>query len=34
MLDGRCDDTKGGKVKLINGEELFTRLRRKGDERE
>lgn len=27
MLDGRYDDIKSGKVKLIPGDEVFARLR-------
>lgn len=30
-LDSRYDDIKSGKVKLIDGEEAFTRLRGKSD---
>jgi predicted DNA-binding protein len=33
MLDSRYDDIKSGKVKPIDGEEAFERLRRKSDER-
>lgn len=29
MLDGRYDDIKSGKVKLIDGEEAFARLKEK-----
>jgi hypothetical protein len=32
-LDGRYDDIKSGKVKLIDGEEAFARLRRKSEAR-
>ena len=32
MLDGRYDDIKSGKVKLLDGEELFEDLRRREDE--
>ena len=32
MLDGRYDDIKSGKVKLLDGEELFENLRRREDE--
>jgi len=33
MLDSRYDDIKSGKVKPIDGEEAFERLRRKSHER-
>jgi predicted DNA-binding protein len=33
MLDSRYDDIKSGKVKPIDGEESFERLRRKSHER-
>src|SRR5205814_4449711 len=33
MLDSRYDDIKSGKVKLIDGEEAFERLRRKNEAR-
>jgi len=33
MLDSRYDDIKNGKVKLIDGEEAFARLRARIDER-
>jgi hypothetical protein len=33
VLDSRYDDIKSGKVKLIDGEEAFTRLRARIDER-
>jgi predicted DNA-binding protein len=33
MLDSRYDDTKSGRVKPIDGEEAFERLRRKSQER-
>jgi hypothetical protein len=33
MLDSRYDDIKSGKVKLIDGEEAFARLRARIDER-
>ena len=32
MLDGRYDDIKSGKVKLLDGEEVFENLRRREDE--
>ena len=32
MLDGRYDDIKSGKVKLLDGEEFFDNLRRREDE--
>jgi predicted transcriptional regulator len=32
-LDSRYDDLKGGRVKLIDGEEAFTRLREKSERR-
>ena len=32
MLDGRYDDIKSGKVKLLDGEEFFENLRRREDE--
>ncbi len=32
-LDDRYDEMKSGKVKAIDGEDAFTRLRRKSDER-
>ncbi|MGC2742742.1 MAG: hypothetical protein WA672_06110 [Candidatus Angelobacter sp.] len=31
-LDARFDDIKSGRVKLINGEEAFTRLRQRKNE--
>lgn len=31
MLDSRYDDTKSGKVKPIDGEEAFARLREKSE---
>ncbi len=31
MLDGRYDDIKSGRVKPIDGEEAFARLRRKSE---
>ena len=33
MLDRRYDEIKSGRVKPIDGEEAFARLRRKGEER-
>jgi predicted DNA-binding protein len=33
MLDRRYDDVKSGRVKPIDGEEAFARLRRKSEER-
>ncbi len=33
MLDSRYDDIKRSKVKLIDGEEAFTRLRQKNEAR-
>ena len=33
LLDSRYDDIKSGKVKPIDGEEAFSRLRQKSDER-
>jgi len=33
MLDSRYDDIKNGKVKPIDGDEAFARLRRKSEER-
>ena len=33
MLDSRYDDIKSGRVKAIDGEEAFERLRRKSEER-
>ncbi len=33
MLDGRYDDIKSGRVKLIDGEKAFAKLRRKSEER-
>ncbi len=33
MLDTRYDDWKGGRVKPIEGEEAFNRIRRKSEER-
>jgi len=33
ILDGRYDDIKSGRVKPIDGEEAFERLRRKSQER-
>jgi hypothetical protein len=33
MLDSRYDDVKSGKVKLIDGEEAFTRLHERIDAR-
>jgi predicted DNA-binding protein len=33
MLDRRYDDIKSGRVKPIDGEEAFARLRRKSEER-
>jgi predicted DNA-binding protein len=33
MLDSRYDDIKSGKVKPINGEEAFARLREKSEAR-
>ena len=32
MLDGRYDDIKSGKVKQLDGEEVFENLRRREDE--
>ena len=32
MLDGRYDDIKSSKVKLLDGEEVFENLRRREDE--
>jgi hypothetical protein len=32
MLDGRYDDLKSGKVKLIDGEQFFESLRRREDD--
>jgi hypothetical protein len=32
MLNGRYDDLKSGKVKPIDGEEFFERLKRREDE--
>jgi hypothetical protein len=32
MLDSRYDDIKSGRVKPIDGEEAFARLRRKSEE--
>ena len=32
ILDGRYDDIKSGKVKLLDGEEVFENLRRREDE--
>jgi hypothetical protein len=33
MLDSRYDDIKSGRVKLIPGEEVFSRLREKSEAR-
>jgi hypothetical protein len=33
MIDSRYDDVKSGKVKLIPGDEAFSRLRAKSDAR-
>ena len=33
MLDSRYDDIKSGRVKPIDGEEAFARLRRKSEDR-
>jgi predicted DNA-binding protein len=33
MLDSRYDEVKSGRVKPIDGEEAFERLRRKSEER-
>jgi hypothetical protein len=33
MLDSRCDDIKSGRLKPLDGEEVFERLRRKSEER-
>jgi predicted transcriptional regulator len=33
MLDGRYDELKSGRVKPIDGEDAFNRLRRKSEER-
>jgi predicted transcriptional regulator len=33
MLDSRYDDLKSGRVKPLDGEEAFAKLRRKSDER-
>ena len=33
MLDGRYDDIKSGRVKLIPGDEVFARLREKSEAR-
>jgi hypothetical protein len=33
MLDARYDDIKAGRVKPIDGEEAFARLRQKSEER-
>jgi predicted DNA-binding protein len=33
MLDSRYEDIKSGRVKPIDGEEAFARLRRKSEER-
>jgi hypothetical protein len=33
MLDGRYDDIKSGRVKPIDGEEAFARLRQKNQDR-
>ncbi len=33
MLDSPYDDSKSGKVKLIDGEEAFDRLRQKNEAR-
>ena len=33
MLDGRYDDLKSGSVTSVDGEEAFTRLRKKSNQR-
>jgi predicted DNA-binding protein len=33
MLDGRYDELKSGRVKPIDGEDAFNRLRRRSEER-
>jgi predicted transcriptional regulator len=33
MLDGRYDDIKSGRVKPIDGEEAFAKLRQKSEQR-
>lgn len=33
LLDSRYDDLKGGRVKLIDGEEAFARMREKSKRR-
>jgi len=33
MLDGRYDEIKGGRITPIDGEEAFSRLRCKSEER-
>ena len=33
MLDGRYDAVRSGQVELVDGEEAFARLRRKGQDR-
>ena len=33
MLDNRYDDLKSGRVKPLDGEEAFAKLRRKSDQR-
>jgi predicted transcriptional regulator len=33
MLDSRYDDLKSGRVKAVDGEEAFARLRRKSEDR-
>jgi predicted transcriptional regulator len=33
MLDGRYDDLKSGRVKPVDGEEAFAKLRRKSEDR-
>ncbi len=33
MLDNRYDDLKSGRVKPVDGEEAFTNLRRKSEDR-
>ncbi len=33
MLDGRYDDVKSGRVKPLDGEDAFVRLRRKSEAR-
>jgi predicted transcriptional regulator len=33
MLDSRYDDLKSGRVKPLDGEEAFAKLRRKSDQR-